>query len=374
MKRPLLVVLALLAGALAVESALRLARFGWSGAALGPWRTPIPWQRLRTLDARGTTRLVPHGHAAWPLAPGEPVVSYALNGLGLRRDGEVAPAPAGGVCRVLAVGDAYTFGYGVPAGDAYPAQLERLLAAAGPAEVLNAGFPNLDVEQQRRRLGELLPATRPDVVLVTFDWWNVPLAADGADPARWSRAWIGRHVAAETARLARSSGVLDLALAPVRGALTPAVVPPSGLARELEALVVPPAALAARWARTRTALAGIVADATAAGARPALVLVPLDLEVEPARRRLYRAGLLPYATHGFVDADYAASPMPGILRRFAREARLPVVDTVPAFRAALAGADPPFLSRDYHVAAGGHAVIARAAAAWIAATHACPRR
>jgi hypothetical protein len=368
-----LVALAVLAGVVVLEAALRLARFGWSREALGRWRPSVPWARLRTLDAGGETTPIPHGEAAWALAPDHPVVTYRLNGLGLRRDGEVAPAPPPGVCRVLAVGDAYTFGYGVPVADAYPAHLERLLDAGG-AEVLNAGFPNLNVEQQRRRLQALLPATRPHVVLVTFDWWNVPLAPAPPEPARWTAAWVARHADERLARVAARLGVVDLAVAPFRRALTPGLLPASGLARELEPPLLDPARLGPRWARVEHALAGIAADARQAGARVALVAVPLDLEVEPARRRLYRAGVLPYASDGFVDGAYAASAMPGALRRSARAARLVVVDTVPAFRAAAAAGDDVFLDRDYHVAGAGHALIARQAASWIAAAHACPGR
>ena len=358
-RMPVAVVVAVVLALAASEAALRLARFGPTPAAFGRWSTPPPWHRLRTFDASGDPVPVPGGHAAWALAPGEPVVRYRLNGAGLRADGETTPTPAPGVCRILALGDAYTFGYGVPVRAAYPARLARQLAARGRYEVLNAGFPNLDVEQQRRRLRRLLPALRPGLVVVNFDAWNVPLDAT-APPAKWSRAWAVANVEQKAARLAGVVGLADVALDGARRPLTPSVFPPSGLARELEPLAVPPDAIAARWARARDALGGMAADATRDGARLVVVLTPLDVQVDGARNVLYRTGALPYPAHGFRDVDYVASrAIPDALATV----DVPLVDLTPAFRAHRARA--LFLARDYHASAAGQRLIAREVARWV---------
>jgi len=350
-----LVVLALAAG----EAALRVARFGPTAAALGRWSTPPPWHLLRTFDAAGDPAPVPGGHGAWAVAPGEPVVRYRLNGLGLRADGETTPTPAPGICRVLALGDAYTFGYGVPVRAAYPARLARRLAAHGRYEVLNAGFPNLDVEQQRRRLRGLLPALRPGLVVLNFDAWNVPLDAS-PPPAKWSRAWAVANVEQKTARLAGVVGLADVALEGARRQLTPGVFQPSGLARELEPAAIPPEALAARWTRTRQAIAAMAADAAREGAGVVVVLTPLDVQVDATRNVLYRTGALPYPAHGFQDVDYVDSrTIPDALAGI----EVPLVDLTPAFRAHRALG--LFLARDYHASAAGHRLIARDVARYV---------
>jgi len=105
------------------EAALRVERFGWSRDAFGPWTDPPPWDALRGFDAAGDPTPRAHADAAWALAPGQPVVRYRLDGLGLRDDRDVAAHAPPGTCRVLALGDAYTFGYGVAAGAAYPRRL-----------------------------------------------------------------------------------------------------------------------------------------------------------------------------------------------------------------------------------------------------------
>src|SRR5262249_34532665 len=136
--------------------------------------------------------------------------------------------------------------------------------------------------------------------------------------------------------------------------------PPSGLARELEPLAVPPGAIAARWARVRDAIAGMAADAAREGARLVVVLTPLDVQVDGARGVLYRTGALPYPAHGFLDVDYVGSrAIPDALA----SVRAPLVDLTPAFRAHRALG--LFLARDYHASAAGHRLIAREVARYV---------
>jgi lysophospholipase L1-like esterase len=368
-----IVVLGVVVAAATAEAVLRLARFGVTSRALARWSDASPWEQIRIFDAAGDPLPRAGGRGTWSLAPGEPPIVYQLNAAGLRAAADVPARPPPGVCRVLALGDAYTFGYGVRADEAYPAVLARQLAAVGRFEVLNAGFPNVHVEQQRRRLRTLLDRLAPDVVLVNFDWWNVPPAAARPVPARWSGAWVIANLEQKTARLGAWLGIIERGLAFARRAFTPTVFAASGMARELEPLVLPPEQIAARWERTETTLAGMAADAAAAGASFALVLTPLDLEVDPARNTLYRDGTLPYPSHGFVDIDYTrATHLRRALRRFARAQGISLLDTTPAFRARRG--TPLFLSADYHAGPAGHRLIARQTARWIQRARPCAAR
>jgi len=339
----------------ALESGIRIVRLGPGSAALGRFGVAPPWSALRTLDPAGDPVPRPGARVAWALAPRQPVVTYRLNRLGLREDRDLAPWPPPGVCRILALGDAYTFGYGVWARDTFPAALERRLRRHARVEVVNGGFPNVNVEQSRRRLATLLPALHPAMVVFTFSWWDVP-----ADPAG-AGGWLARHADALAERVTPWSGVATAGWRLVRHALTPLVFPPSGMARELEPLAAPPGAVAARWRRTAAAIAGMADDAARAGAGFLVVIAPLDLQVDARRNALYRWERLPYPSHGFVDRDYArGSAMPAALVEAARGGKIRVVDATPAFRARRAR--PLFLDGDYHAAPAGYRLLARVAA------------
>lgn len=84
-----------------------------------------------------------------------------------------APAPtaiatAAPTLKILAVGDSLTEGFGVPSGEAYPAQLERALVAAGHAvTVVNAGVSGETSSGTRQRIDWLLQQ-QPDIVILAI--------------------------------------------------------------------------------------------------------------------------------------------------------------------------------------------------------------
>ncbi len=72
---------------------------------------------------------------------------------------------------VVALGDSYTFGYGVAFEDAYPSVLEtrrNLREPARPVQVVNLGIPGYDTAQQIATLREFGPRVDPDVVLLGY--------------------------------------------------------------------------------------------------------------------------------------------------------------------------------------------------------------
>src|SRR5262249_48034368 len=93
-----------------------------------------------------------------------------INSLGLR-DREIAPNPAPGTLRVLALGDSQTFGNGLELSDTWPKQLERILEGSGDGrrwEVINAGIPGTDTWQHEVVLRRFLVTTHPNAVLLAF--------------------------------------------------------------------------------------------------------------------------------------------------------------------------------------------------------------
>lgn len=96
-------------------------------------------------------------------------VPVRINALGLRdRElGKKAPDEY----RILAMGDSVPFGIGVRMEDAFPGQMERLLAERHPGRryrVVNLGVPSYNTEQERIQLETLGLSLEPDAVALLF--------------------------------------------------------------------------------------------------------------------------------------------------------------------------------------------------------------
>ena len=83
-------------------------------------------------------------------------VPYRTNSDGFRdrEPGEKRP----GVPRVVVLGDSYVFGWAVLEAETFPTRAEALLRREGRAvEILNAGVPGYNTEQESYLLEEILP-------------------------------------------------------------------------------------------------------------------------------------------------------------------------------------------------------------------------
>jgi lysophospholipase L1-like esterase len=90
---------------------------------------------------------------------------------------------------VAALGDSLTFGWGVAAGETWPAHLERLLRArcpGRPAAILNAGIGNSNTAMQRARYERRVRPLAPDWVVVG---WFVNDAEPSPVPAENPLLW-----------------------------------------------------------------------------------------------------------------------------------------------------------------------------------------
>lgn len=93
---------------------------------------------------------------------------------------------AGTMRHVLCVGDSHTYGGGVDAEQAYPAQPQHILDASAPGtfSVINLGIPSFSSTQVRNRLAAQIDALRPDVVVVQVGINNVWNTVE-TTPASW---------------------------------------------------------------------------------------------------------------------------------------------------------------------------------------------
>ena len=118
-----------------------------------------------------------------------------INSQGLRAT-EIAPRPAPGTLRVLALGDSQTFGNGLDLSETWPQQLERLLPAARGDrwEVINAGIPGTDTWQHEILLRRLLAAIHPHAVVLALYVNDVVPRTNPRSGAQPTNSWTKRVV------------------------------------------------------------------------------------------------------------------------------------------------------------------------------------
>jgi GDSL-like Lipase/Acylhydrolase family len=98
---------------------------------------------------------------------------------------------------VVAVGDSLTFGWGVPEGETFPDQLERLLAAqcprqgGRPATVDNAGIGNCNTSMEYQRYEQRVRPLHPQWVILGFSFNDgEPDPVPDTNPFFWHSALI----------------------------------------------------------------------------------------------------------------------------------------------------------------------------------------
>jgi lysophospholipase L1-like esterase len=319
---------------------------------------------------------------------------FRTDGLGLRRDGDVAVPKPAGRRRVLVLGDSQIEGY-VNNDEHYPYLLEERLRrlGGGRVEVLNAavgGYGPLQYYLWYLAAGVRL---EPDLVVVHLyvgnDFWDVlsrstegfPSAALDAqgDPRLdplwqvdyahyWTRKWLRDH-----------SRLFDLARLALAGLERrwggPAA--PAGAVRLraechgclsqhfLQISQGSPDLLDRARGDSLALLALMRRQVEARGARFVVVPIPTKAQVEPsdARAEVERAAdLLDLGE----DRRRINDRLHGVVLAAAGEAGIPVLDPLPAL-AAGAAAERLYYRRDWHLTPAGHRVLAELVAAALVA-------
>lgn len=184
---------------------------------------------------------------------------YRLNGIALRDD-DFPLEPLPGELRVLCLGDSSTFGFGVEMSEAYPQVLEGRLRARMPGravQVVNGGYVSATSFQGILQLERLAPLVRPGWVVCAFghnDRWLRPLPD--------ARGGTGKAAAlvAQSRVVILLSSALARFLPPRQDRFVPRVSP----------------------AEHESNLEALVASIRARGARPLLMSLPDDPDVEGA--------------------------------------------------------------------------------------------
>ena len=108
-------------------------------------------------------------------------VPLTTNSIGLRGSKEYTiEKPSAETLRIYALGDSFTFGFGVQDHESFPALMESLRPNL---EVFNAGIPGYGIDQIYLSLKELGYSYKPDVILITIypeDFWRATRAFNDA--------------------------------------------------------------------------------------------------------------------------------------------------------------------------------------------------
>jgi lysophospholipase L1-like esterase len=283
---------------------------------------------------------------------------YEINSAGYRGP-ELPPPDAGGLFRVVALGDSCTAGKGVLEEETWPRRLETLLAEELPdglePAVANLGVVGYSGTQYLGTLERTGLALRPDVVVVGYNLNDFPNSIEAVDqrvyherklrsliPA-WLRDGLSRTALYRYARAFYYELQKDADMETVNeiaGDMAENVQDPEVLARE------------------RGYLEGIVEDSRAVGAHVLVLLFPYESQV-------------------LVDA-YDDAPVEG-LRGICAELDVPFVDLAPVLRAAAREGGETrslYITGDrYHPNAEGYEVVARTVrdalrgAGWLPVAH-----
>ena len=289
---------------------------------------------------RGLHELRPDRPWLYGLRPGaamtEGGVQYVVNRDGFRDYDYTRPKPPG-TFRVVVLGDSIVFGWGVALDDTFAKLLEarlRALAPGRPIDVLSLGVSGYNPYTEAALLRDVGITYEPDLVVVAFciNDLNDPTLHFDASTAAALRD-IPPDAFPDPNRRAAPPGwcsrlrvcalVTDTLTTTNRAATLRAVEPHDD---------PPPRDLA--WLRAR--YAEMASAAAAAGARVAIVVFPYAWQVERDRP-------------GRIQEHLAA---------LAHAAGWPLVDLLPAFRAAYADHAEPLFLDIYHPTAAGHRVAA----------------
>ncbi len=298
------------------------------------------------------------------------VSSIRTNDFGLRST-SVPVTKKRGEYRILALGDSYTFGYGVGDDDAFPAVLGRMLKHAGEPSyddiiVINAGVSSYGTAQELLYYKSQGRTFQPDLVLLSIFVGNdvqdnlcthyteltkhtrfpcfdlvggeLVLASAPQKPAEKSDKNIRllphlKYKAKQTNLFrmlyGKAKGVLagNATMVDMLGALGvdvhPGYVPHvvSGWYAEERA--------EHGWALTRALLKELQREVEADGAKLALVAIPSRVQVIP---QLFDVSRVLYPGEPAVEAFLADPTKPQrVLQAFGREVGMPVLDLAPAF-------------------------------------------
>ncbi|HEX6974560.1 MAG TPA: hypothetical protein VF147_09170 [Vicinamibacterales bacterium] len=347
------------------------AQFGIFELALRTWgssEAAPAFQGLFTGDPSTGYRL--KANARTRFTTSEFSTDIAINSQGVRDDDDIGPKPAD-ERRIVILGDSLVLSVQVPFGETFGELLERRLNAGQSRvhyRVINAGVQGYGPVEDLLFFRHVAKAFQPDLVIATLFVGNDAEEAVSSEPrlnadGRAAVDAITESFTTRLRRLVRRSMVLQiLRLRAVSATerFTTRLAPPEP---PLQSYAAKPAPRIARGLEiTRQCVETIAAEASAVGARSAIVLMPARFQVDDADYGRLRDIVAQSGGELVRDAattrfDQAMATLP-----------IPRFDALPSLRAALPGPDL-FFQETVHLTPRGHQVVAAALEQFIRGQH-----
>ncbi|MDQ7821581.1 MAG: hypothetical protein RDV48_02165 [Candidatus Eremiobacteraeota bacterium] len=264
---------------------------------------------------------------------------------------------------VLVIGDSFSFGWGVNAGDSFPFLLMKGMARP----VISAGVPGFGLEQDERMLGTMLATVKPSLVIV--ETWPVDWDILNADNmVEVDHYLVTKSTVEHTPRLLVSARIALMRYSPLFGVVDTAgkVIKAMGGKKELlggyglDAFISGEQPELIRDARRRAfqALRNMHSQARAHG-------IPLVVVVVPSSFQIY-GGDLPQWTRAYGISGAPDLERPNReLAAFAEKEGIVLVDLLEAFKASREGGRLYYVM-DPHWNKKGHALAAEVIEKFIA--------
>lgn len=334
------------------------------------------WQKIKRVSARPgqSFELIPGAHSDFYLG-----VPVQINSHGLR-DVELEAGKPAGTRRILGIGDSIAFGYGVRLEETYLKVIENDLNRNAPAgmryQVINAGMEGTGLDYYYNFLLSTAPSLQPDLVLVGITLNDI------VDYRRRGRVTESREFSDRSLVRRLNTFLLFHSQAYFAGYIRlKSVAYRCGILDfnqehwyDIDLLQPSSPQQAEVWSSSREVLANIVALARERGYPLVLVLFPMEVQLDEGALEYYRRELRLRVT-----AEALRGAPQQELQRFGASQGVPVIDLLPAFRAAGGGgglflrgrsmsADPVHPSARGHQVAGhaiARALRAEASLGWL---------
>ncbi len=302
--------------------------------------------------------------------------SFTTNSRGLR-DREYDEAKPDGVVRIVAVGDSFTWGYGVNDDEIFTEILESILPNT---EVINLGVTGYNLKQEIRYFAREGARFDPDILLVAvaqndillgtgsppkLPGMTIPTQVDEPPRGGFNRlkTFLNDHVVLYSFVADRLNTNKDVVRLLVKIGIKDRLL----RFEETDTNLVPalreyPATLDSAMRRLQSELLDLKALSERHGMRLVVALIPALQTVDPKALQHSIAYTI------YEESDFDLAKPYRLITEFASSNDIELINPVPDFRSAFARGESIYFHRDMHFNFTGHRLFAESIAAYLMKT------